>query len=60
MSRLLHSLIFIFLVSFVHVALELDPDDWLTLYYYGEMQGVLGDREAARKTFHEAAALEMS
>ena len=39
------------------IALELHPEDWLTLYYYGEMQSILGDKEAARETFHKAAIL---
>lgn len=40
-------------------ALDLQPDDWLTLYYYGEMQGMLGQREAARQTFLDAARIEI-
>jgi len=46
-------------LTFILIALELDSKDWLTMYYYGEMKNILGYKDEARKTFQEAALLEM-
>ena len=44
---------------FVSAALELQPEDWLTLYYYGEVQGKQGRMESATENFRKAAHFEL-
>ena len=42
-----------------HTALELQPDDWLTMYYYGQVLGRLKRMEESRDMFRLAAETEI-
>ena len=43
-----------------HAALELQPDDWLTMYYCGEVLGRQGKMEDSRDMFKLAAQTEIT
>ena len=45
---------------FVSSALELQPDDWLTMYYCGEVLGRQGKMEDSRDMFKLAAQTEIT
>ena len=47
-------------VIFVSSALELQPDDWLTMYYCGEVLGRQGKMEDSRDMFKLAAQTEIT
>ena len=44
----------------MHAALELQPDDWLTIYYCGEVLGRQGKMEDSRDMFKLAAQTEIT
>ena len=43
-----------------HAALELQPDDWLAMYYCGEVLGRQGKMEDSRDMFKLAAQTEIT
>lgn len=43
---------------FFFAALELQPEDWVTLDYYGEVLGKLGRNESAVNVFNKAVCVE--
>ena len=47
-------------VIFVSSALKLQPDDWLTMYYCGEVLGRQGKMEDSRDMFKLAAQTEIT
>ena len=42
----------------IKIALELQPEDWVTLQYYGEVLGKLGRTESAIEVFKRAVDAE--
>ena len=52
-----HTMVFIPKSPDLPEALELQPDDWLTLYYYGEVLGKQGRLEEASEQFKKAAQI---
>ena len=43
----------------VYAALELQPTDWLTMYYYGEVLGRQRRAEETKDMFRQAAKTEI-